>query len=67
VQVVFVDTFHLFQETLDFLADVEARYKFKALVYVAKDFPDVAAYKAVHGSDLPIRDIDECGSCRAVL
>jgi len=33
VKVMFIDTYHLFPETLDFLAKVEAHYNFKAIVY----------------------------------
>jgi len=58
-QVAFIDTFHLFPETLAFLEDVQKRYAFRAHVFHARDFPDKAAFKAAHGSDLPIRDIDE--------
>jgi phosphoadenosine phosphosulfate reductase len=59
VKVVFIDTLHLFPETLAFLDEVEARYKFKALRYTPKDFSTYEAYKKVHGVDLPLRDIEK--------
>jgi phosphoadenosine phosphosulfate reductase len=34
--VVFIDTFHLFDETLDFLKEMERHYGFKAHVYRAE-------------------------------
>lgn len=37
----------------------QEKYGFKARVYHARDFEDVAAYKKVHGSDLFIRDVEE--------
>eukprot|EP00892_Ulva_mutabilis_P000420 jgi/Ulvmu1/10379/UM061_0063.1 len=58
VKVVFVDTLHLFPETLDFLKEVEERYGFKAEIFTPKDFPTVEEYTAVHGVDLPIRDTE---------
>jgi hypothetical protein len=43
-----------------FLHDNEQRYDFKALYYTPKEFKTFAEYSAVHGVDLPIRDIEEC-------
>jgi 3'-phosphoadenosine 5'-phosphosulfate sulfotransferase (PAPS reductase)/FAD synthetase len=60
VKVVFIDTLHLFEETVTFLHDNEQRYDFKALYYTPKEFKTFAEYSAVHGVDLPIRDIEEC-------
>nr|AAT09442.1 phosphoadenosine 5'phosphosulfate reductase [Selaginella lepidophylla] len=59
VKVVFIDTFHLFPETYDFLKTVEERYKFKAHVFHAAGFKNREEYVAKHGSDLYIRDVDE--------
>jgi hypothetical protein len=60
VKIAFIDTLHLFPETIEFLREVEERYNFKALYYTPKDFSTFDEYKAVHGVDLPIRDIEEC-------
>ena len=57
---VFVDTLHLFPETVAFLRQVEKRYSFEALYYTPKNFATLEAYQEVHGVDLPIRDIQEC-------
>eukprot|EP00884_Botryococcus_braunii_P008817 jgi/Botrbrau1/17937/Bobra.50_1s0033.2 len=59
VPVIFIDTFHLFPETHDFLHRLEEKYGFKAKVFKPAGFEDKEAYKAVHGVDLPIRDIEE--------
>lgn len=66
VKVVFVDTLHLFPETLGFLREVEGRYGFEALVYTPKDFSTVEEYREVHGVDLPIRNIAECAALTAM-
>jgi len=58
VQVIFVDTFHLFPETLAFLQRVEAAYGFKAMVFQADGLPDRAAYDAKHGKEFWREDID---------
>lgn len=65
VKVVFVDTLHLFPETLDFLKEVEARYGFTAHVFTPKDFTTVDDFREVHGVDLPIRDIEMCAASAA--
>ena len=38
---------------------VQGKYGFKAVEFHAKGFADKAAYKAKHGSDLYMVDIDE--------
>ncbi len=38
---------------------VQEKYGFKAREFHAAGFANVAEYKKEHGSDLPIRDIDE--------
>jgi phosphoadenosine phosphosulfate reductase len=59
VKVVFIDTLHLFPETLSFLSRVEAAYGFKAHTFRAAGCADRAAFDAAHGADLSARDIDE--------
>jgi phosphoadenosine phosphosulfate reductase len=59
VSVVFIDTLHLFPETLSFLGRVEAAYGFRAQVFRAVGCADRAAYDAKHGADLWQKDIDE--------
>jgi phosphoadenosine phosphosulfate reductase len=53
-KVMVVDTFHLFPETMSFLAEVEKTYGFKAEVFCAEGVPvgDKAAYDAKYGADL---------------
>jgi phosphoadenosine phosphosulfate reductase len=58
-KVVFIDTFHLFDETYQFLKECEERYGFKAEVFHAADVPDKQAFQEKYGSDLFITDIDE--------
>ena len=60
MKVAFIDTLHLFDETVEFLREVEKKYGFTALYYTPKDFRTKAEYEKVHGIDLPIRDIEEC-------
>ncbi|CAI5524715.1 unnamed protein product, partial [Closterium sp. Naga37s-1] len=59
VKVVFIDTFHLFPETYQFLKDCEERLGFKAEVFQAVGLNSKEEYVKKHGSDLFIRDIDE--------
>ncbi|CAI6003091.1 unnamed protein product [Closterium sp. NIES-65] len=59
VKVVFIDTFHLFPETYQFLKDCEERFGFKAEVFQAAGLNSKEDYVKKHGSDLFIRDIDE--------
>ena len=56
---IFIDTLHLFPETLAFLARLEAAYGFRAATFRAADCADRAAYDAKHGADLWQRDIEE--------
>lgn len=58
-KVVFIDTYHLFPETYQFLAECEARYGFKAEVFHAADVSSKDEFNAKFGSDLFIVDIDE--------
>ncbi|CAI5507921.1 unnamed protein product [Closterium sp. Naga37s-1] len=59
VKIVFIDTFHLFPETYQFLKDCEERLGFKAEVFQAVGLNSKEEYVKKHGSDLFIRDIDE--------
>lgn len=59
VKVAFIDTFHLFEETHSFLHRLEEKYGFKAVEFHAKGFANKAEYRAEHGSDLFLKDIDE--------
>jgi len=58
VQVVFVDTYHLFPETPLFMKEVEAHYGFKAKWYHAKSADTQAAFWEKHGADFWTHDID---------
>merc|ERR1719247_2314126 len=60
-KVMVVDTFHLFPETLPFLKEMEAEYKFKAEVFAAEGVPlfDKEGYDAKYGADLWKEDIEQ--------
>jgi 3'-phosphoadenosine 5'-phosphosulfate sulfotransferase (PAPS reductase)/FAD synthetase len=51
IDVVFIDTYFLFPETLDFLAEVEAHYGFKAKVYHAADCATQEEFYDKYGPD----------------
>lgn len=55
----FIDTFHLFDETYDFMAQLEGLYGFKAVRVHAAGFADKEEYKKAHGSDLFLTDIEK--------
>lgn len=59
VKVGFIDTFHLFPETISFLDDVEKRYGFSAHRFCAAGCDTKADYDAKHGADLWKEDIEE--------
>ncbi|GAQ87007.1 Phosphoadenosine phosphosulfate reductase [Klebsormidium nitens] len=59
VKVIFVDTFHLFEETHTFLRQLENKYGFESEVFQAAGFASRADYVKVHGPDLYLTDIDE--------
>ena len=59
IKVLFIDTFHLFPETLEFLADVEQRYGFKAQVFNAAGCNTKDDYDEMSGADLWKEDIEE--------
>ena len=56
-----VDTFHLFPETMEFLAEIEEFYGFKAEVFCAEGVPvgDKAAYDTKYGANLWKEDIEQ--------
>mmetsp|Transcript_34959 Transcript_34959/g.49607 ORF Transcript_34959/g.49607 Transcript_34959/m.49607 type:complete len:427 (-) Transcript_34959:23-1303(-) len=60
-KVMVVDTFHLFDETMEFVKEVEDTYSFKAEVFCAEGVPvgDKDAYDAKYGADLWKENIDE--------
>ncbi|BBN13532.1 hypothetical protein MPTK1_6g04280 [Marchantia polymorpha subsp. ruderalis] len=59
VKIIFIDTLHLFPETLTFLAAVEKRYGCKAHIFQAAGMANKQEYDEKYGSDLFIRDVDE--------
>ena len=52
-KIMVVDTFHLFDETMPFLASLEEHYGFKAEVFCAEGVPvgDKAGYDAKYGGE----------------
>jgi len=58
IPVIFIDTFHLFPETHELLAQLEDLYNFKAHVFKPKGFENKKDYAAKHGSDLFLTDIE---------
>jgi len=56
-----VDTFHLFPETIDFLHEIEAYYGFKAEVFCAEGVPngDKDLFDQKYGKDLWKEDIEQ--------
>eukprot|EP00904_Undaria_pinnatifida_P003436 jgi/Undpi1/13093/HiC_scaffold_8.g02755.m1 len=59
IQVVFVDTYFLFPESLEFLHEVEEHYGFKAKVYHCADCDTQQAFYDKYGEDYWMEDIDE--------
>jgi len=59
VQVVFIDTFHLFEETHTFLKQLEGLFGFKALTYQAQGFASKEEYRKQYGSDLFMTDVEK--------
>lgn len=58
IQVMFIDTLHLFDETYDFLEKVEQHYGFKAATFKAKDCETRADFDDKYGDDLFIEDVE---------
>lgn len=59
VKIMVVDTFHLFDSTMPFLSDIEAKYDFKAEIFQADGCANKAEFDKKHGADLWQVDIDE--------
>jgi phosphoadenylyl-sulfate reductase (thioredoxin) len=59
VKVMVVDTLHLFPETMEFLADIEKEYNFKAEVFLAEGCKDKEEYDTKYGADLWKEDIEQ--------
>jgi phosphoadenylyl-sulfate reductase (thioredoxin) len=59
VKIMVVDTFHLFPETMDFLAQLEKHYGFKAEVFCAAGTANKAEYDKKYGADLWKVDIEQ--------
>mmetsp|Transcript_119250 Transcript_119250/g.210880 ORF Transcript_119250/g.210880 Transcript_119250/m.210880 type:complete len:465 (+) Transcript_119250:100-1494(+) len=61
VKVMVVDTFHLFDETMEFVKNIEEHYGFKAEIFCAEGVPcgDKAAYDKKYGADLWKEDIEQ--------
>lgn len=51
ISVVFIDTYFLFPETLDFLHEVEKHYGFKAKIYHAADVATQEEFYDKYGAD----------------
>eukprot|EP00467_Chlorarachnion_reptans_P020195 CAMPEP_0114513008 /NCGR_PEP_ID=MMETSP0109-20121206/15308_1 /TAXON_ID=29199 /ORGANISM="Chlorarachnion reptans, Strain CCCM449" /LENGTH=368 /DNA_ID=CAMNT_0001692787 /DNA_START=547 /DNA_END=1653 /DNA_ORIENTATION=+ len=58
-QVMFVDTFHLFDETITFMKETEKRYGFEGNWFQAEGCADKAEYDDKHGADLWKVNIEE--------
>jgi phosphoadenosine phosphosulfate reductase len=60
-KVMFVDTFHLFPETMEFVKVIEEEYGFKGEIFCAEGVPcgDKAAYDKKYGADLWKEDIEQ--------
>jgi len=60
-KIMVVDTFHLFPETMPFLAKMEAEYGFSAEIFGPEGVPaaDKGAYDAKYGADLWREDIEQ--------
>merc|ERR1712091_221626 len=58
VKIMVVDTFHLFDSTMPFLAELEAKYKFKAEVFQAEGCADKTEYDSKYGADLWKVDVE---------
>mmetsp|Transcript_9373 Transcript_9373/g.15583 ORF Transcript_9373/g.15583 Transcript_9373/m.15583 type:complete len:428 (-) Transcript_9373:50-1333(-) len=60
-KIMFVDTFHLFPETVEFIKEVEGHYGFEGEMFCAEGVPvfDKDAFDAKYGANLWKEDIDE--------
>merc|ERR1719149_29090 len=60
-KVMVVDTFHLFDETIPFLREMEKEYDFEAEIFCAEGVPvgDKAAFDKKYGANLWKEDVEE--------
>ena len=58
IPVVFMDTLHLFHETLEFLEDCEERYGFEAKRYLPLECSDRKDWNEKYSSDLYLTDVE---------
>jgi len=59
VKVMVVDTFHLFDSTMPFLADLEKKYNFKAEIFGPADCEDKDVYLKKYGDKLWVADVEQ--------
>ena len=59
VKVMVVDTFHLFDSTMPFLADLEKKYKFKAEIFGPADCENKDVYLKKYGDKLWVADVEQ--------
>jgi len=58
-KIMVVDTFHLFDETMPFLAEMEKKYNFKAEIFQAEGCANKAEYDKKFGADLWQIDVEQ--------
>jgi len=59
IKIIFVDTFHLFPETHEFLEQVEKHYDFKAEMFKAEGCETTEDFHEKYGDDLFLEDVEE--------
>mmetsp|Transcript_7667 Transcript_7667/g.11522 ORF Transcript_7667/g.11522 Transcript_7667/m.11522 type:complete len:311 (+) Transcript_7667:89-1021(+) len=59
IDIIFVDTYFLFPESLSFLREIEAHYNFKAKIYHAEDCATQDEFYEKYGEDYWMEDIDK--------
>jgi len=59
IDIIFIDTFHLFPESIDFLKEIEEHYGFKAKVYHCADCETAEKFWEKYGEDYWMEDIDD--------
>eukprot|EP00736_Rhodelphis_marinus_P008732 Rmarinus@m.26200 len=58
VPVIFVDTMHVFPETIEYIKSVEAHYNFKVSVFTPEGVSNRKEFDDVYGSDVAVEDSD---------
>jgi len=58
-KIMVVDTFHLFDDTMPFLRELESKYKFKAEIFQADGCADKSVYDKKFGADLWQIDVEQ--------